>query len=380
MPRREVILNGGFESNTTTGAGNASTDNWTGNDFEINPLSAFFSGGDPSDRVVELDGNAGQISTAEQTFTLVDTEGGGILSFDMGIRNRSAGDVGVDGAEVEILDDQGGVIFSVTVLPTAFGEFERFSFEVDFPGPGDYTLRFTEVGDNESLGAVLNDVSLLVCFCTGAGIETPDGPVAIENLKEGDLVLTMDHGPQPVRWIGKRRVEGAEIAADPELRPVLIRAGAMGPGAPDRDVRVSPQHRVLISDRAARLTFGEDEILAPAKALRDGVRILTDARERATDYFHILFDRHEVIWANGLPTESFHPAEGALTGVDAVARNEILTLFPDLATDAWPPARPTLTVREASVLAGAHPFTEVFDGAEDRVTPMMGHGNSPRQT
>ena len=48
MPRREVILNGGFENNTTTGAGNASTDNWTGNDFEITPLSAFFSGGDPN--------------------------------------------------------------------------------------------------------------------------------------------------------------------------------------------------------------------------------------------------------------------------------------------------------------------------------------------
>ncbi len=350
MPIREVILNGGFENNTTTGAGGATTDNWTGNDLEINPLSAFFSGGNAADRVVEMDGNTGQISTVEQTFAIVDAESDGVLSFDMGIRNQSPGIVGDDGALVEILDSGGVPIFSVTVLPTAFGAFQTFTFDVDFPGPGDYTLRFTEVGTNDSLGAVLNDVSLLVCFCAGAAIETPDGSVPVEALKTGDLVLTKDHGAQPIRWIGRRRVHPPELAADPALRPVLIRAGALGPGIPDQPLRVSQQHRVLVASVGAELAFGAPELLAPAKGLIDGISVVTDARDLATDYYHILFDQHEIIWANGLPSESFYPSDLSLNGVEAETRTEILKLFPEVLASPWFAARPMLTVTEARVL------------------------------
>ncbi len=353
MPRREVILNGGFKNNTTTGAGNARTDNWTGDDSEINPLSAFFTGGNSADRVVELDGNTGQISTAEQKFTITGQESDGELSFDMGISNQSTGDVGTYGALVEILDDNGVAIFSFTVLLTAFGEFQRFTFDVDFLGPGDYTLRFTEVGDNDSLGAVLNDVSLLVCFCAGAVIETPDGPVAVENLAVGDLVLTKDHGAQPIRWIGRRKVGGQDLADDPALRPDLIREAAFGPGAPDSAVRVSPQHWVLVASAHAELTFGASELLVPAKAGVNGVSVVMDAREEPVEYIHLLFDQHEIIWANGLPTESFYPADLSLKGVDAAAGAEIMKLFPDILAQPSTAARPMLTVAEARVLRSA---------------------------
>lgn len=130
----------------------------------------------------------------------------------------------------------------------------------------------------------------------------------------------------------------------------MIREAAFGPGAPDCAVRVSPQHRVLVVSAHAELTFGAPELLVPAKAMVDGVTVVTDARDEPVEYIHLLFDRHEIIWANGLPTESFYPADLSLKGVDAAAGAEILKLFPDILIQPWAAARPMLTVAEARVL------------------------------
>ncbi len=128
------------------------------------------------------------------------------------------------------------------------------------------------------------------CFTRGTLIKTDQGERPIEELAAGDMVLTMDHGYQPIRWIGSTK-----RAATGDLAPILIRKGALGN---DRDLRVSPQHRMLLQGWQAELLFGELEVLATAKSLLNDHSILRDEGGEV-EYFHMLFDTHEIIWAEG---------------------------------------------------------------------------------
>ena len=202
-------------------------------------------------------------------------------------------------------------------------------------GDGDVVL---DLGDGQTLTLVgVSDVTLLnfentnvVCFTRGAMIRTPNGDVAVEDLAEGDLVETMDNGAQPIRWIGRRAISAGMLEATPRLRPVKIVKGALGN---DRDLLVSPQHRMLLSGDRAEMLFGVDEVLASAKDLIDGDTIY-GGPANDVEYFHILFDEHEIIFAEGAPTESFHPGKQALSSTSQRAQAEIFELFPELAADS----------------------------------------------
>lgn len=171
----------------------------------------------------------------------------------------------------------------------------------------------------------------VTCFTPGTMIDTPDGERPIEALSPGDLVVTGDGAARPIRWVGQRRLTDADMASQPNLRPVRIRAGALGQGMPARDLIVSPQHRVLIrSDIAQRMT-GSRHVLIPAARLTHMPGINRLNPRYAVTYIHIMLDRHEVVWSNGAPTESFYPGTAALGGVDAQCRDELFTLFPELA-------------------------------------------------
>jgi len=196
----------------------------------------------------------------------------------------------------------------------------------------------------------------LICFARGTLIRTPVGQTPIEELRVASLVLTRDNGPQPIRWISSRRLDAAELARDPRLRPIVIRRGALGVGMPDRDLRVSPQHRILIRSRAAQKMLGVAEVLVAAKQLLqvEGIDIDEDAAD--IEYFHMLFGRHEVVWSNGAETESLYTGRQALRGVGAEAQEEIFTLFPELRDQTEPPpgARMLLSGRMARKLAVRH--------------------------
>jgi len=168
------------------------------------------------------------------------------------------------------------------------------------------------------------------CFTAGTLIETPTGPKAIEDLVEGDLVLTLDHGPQPIRWIGSRTLTSAELRAKPRLRPICVSAGALGAGLPRRDLRVSPQHRMLVRSAIAVRMFDAQEVLIPAHKLVGVPGVHVDETANSVTYYHILFDRHEIVTAEGAPTESLYTGPEALKSVGPEARNEILELFPEL--------------------------------------------------
>ena len=194
-------------------------------------------------------------------------------------------------------------------------------------------------------GTVVNysGIESVVCFAAGTLIDTPRGPRPVETLSKGDLVLT-EGSPQPIRWIGQRHLDTAALAAQPRFAPVLIPAGALGPGIPQRDLIVSPQHRILIRNRIAERMFGTPALLAPAKDLigASGIRIMAEAT--AVTYCHILLDRHHILNANGAGAESFYPGQEALKSLPCEGRDEILALFPQLAlrqaSDCFPPAHP----------------------------------------
>ncbi|MFI0396276.1 Hint domain-containing protein [Paracoccus jiaweipingae] len=193
------------------------------------------------------------------------------------------------------------------------------------------------------------------CFTSGTLIDTPHGPVPIQDLRPGDLVLTRDNGPQPIRWVGGRLLDARALDLRPNLRPIRIRAGALGPGQPCRDLVVSPQHRILVQSSIAARMFDSPEVLIAAKhlCLLDG--ITPEAPPDGVHYLHILLDRHEVLRSNGAWTESLLTGPQALKSLTAPARHEILSIFPELAAAITPPgARPLIEGRRSRKLAERH--------------------------
>ncbi|MEL6588013.1 MAG: Hint domain-containing protein, partial [Pseudomonadota bacterium] len=151
-----------------------------------------------------------------------------------------------------------------------------------------------------------------ICFTQGTQILTEDGPRPIETLHPGDRVLTRDDGPQEILWMGMRHISGARLYAMPYLRPVRIRAGALGQGEPQPDLILSPDHQVMLSTPRARALWGEEEVLVRARDLLDDRRVILDHRTTEVVYIHLLFARHQVIWANRVEVESFHPGDAEL--------------------------------------------------------------------
>ncbi len=183
------------------------------------------------------------------------------------------------------------------------------------------------------------------CFTPGTLIETARGLVKVEQLRVGDQVRTRDHGMQRVEWIGMRAVSAAELAQTPSWRPIRIAKGALGPDMPNRDMMVSPQHRMLLESDKAEMLLGAREVLAPAKALTylDGVSV-ADVAE--VTYIHIMCAEHEIVMGDGVWSESFQPGDMTIGAVDAVQRAELLRLFPQLVTEEdgvgdFAAARPT---------------------------------------
>ncbi|MFX0544661.1 Hint domain-containing protein [Roseovarius sp. S1116L3] len=194
---------------------------------------------------------------------------------------------------------------------------------------------------------------IIPCFTPGTVIATPKGERLVEELQVGDRIITRDNGLQEIRWLGRRDLEGAELLQAPQLRPVLIRAGSLGRGLPERDLLVSPNHRVLINNEKTALYFEDREVLAAAKHLTDleGVDAVDTS---AISYIHFMFDQHEVVLSNGSWTESFQPGEQTLDDMDDAQRGEIYALFPELrdleGIEAYQAARRSLKRHEARLL------------------------------
>lgn len=208
------------------------------------------------------------------------------------------------------------------------------------------TTPTNETEFTENLGAI--------CFAGGTMIATPAGLRPVERLNVGDLVITRDHGLQVIRWIGARRFSALDLVRAPSLRPICVRAGSLGNGLPERDLMLSPQHKVLLSGQAPSLYFGQSEVFAPCLSLINGTTVSVAAEQSGVVYFHILFDSHEVIYAEGQPCESFHPGEVGLSTLEDAGREELFRIFPDLRVDAasfGPTVRESVKARAGRILA-----------------------------
>ncbi len=195
---------------------------------------------------------------------------------------------------------------------------------------------------------------VIPCFTPGTRILTARGEVAVEDLRAGDRVVTRDNGLQELRWVGRRDLSLADLIVTPALRPVKIPAGALGQGLPVRDMKVSPQHRMLIEGARAEMLFAEPEVLVAATHLT-GLPGVAQILTAGVSYLHLLFDRHEIICADGAWTESFQPAMPMVQGMDRAQRDELMAIFPEIAVEGFdfPAARLTLKAHEARVLLAA---------------------------
>ncbi|UXX82199.1 Hint domain-containing protein [Roseovarius pelagicus] len=224
-----------------------------------------------------------------------------------------------------------------TLTMNGDGNTEQFNYT--------YTV-LSDTGISDT-GFVL--VDSVPCFVAGTMIETPDGPVAVETLAPGDLVMTRDEGAQPLRWIGERRVE-----AKGNFAPIFIAAGTFGNHG---DLFLSPLHRVLIRDALAELLFGDTEVLVAARDLVNDHSV-RQIEGGLVDYVHILFDRHQVVFSEGLETESFLPGPQTANSFEAEIVDEICTIFPEIDRETGigysPAARRTLKRYEAHLLLGGH--------------------------
>lgn len=205
------------------------------------------------------------------------------------------------------------------------------------PGPGsDFTVGAT-LGSYQSHTATPTPHSTITCFVRGTLIETENGPMSVEQLQAGVKVLTADGDFKPLRLPMSRKIPAHEVAHNSKLAPVRIMARALGNGMPKRDLLVSRQHRMLVSSNICERMFSQREALVAAIRLTElpGVFIKTDHGD--VEYFHLLFDCHEVIFAEGAPTESFFTGPEALKSMLPEAREEILKILPQIGQAGYSP-------------------------------------------
>lgn len=196
----------------------------------------------------------------------------------------------------------------------------------------------------------------VVCFTPGTRLETPTGPKLVEDLCAGDKIITKDAGAETILWAGSRCVSGARLYAMPDLRPVRIRENALGGDRPDGDLIVSPDHRMLVQGQAARALWGEDEVLVAARDLINGRGVTRDIGAKSVTYHHLMLAHHHVLVANGVETESFHPAAARLDAIAEDQRQRLFDVMPDLAYDPetyGPMTRRVLSRAEAALLPEA---------------------------
>lgn len=194
---------------------------------------------------------------------------------------------------------------------------------------------------------------VIPCFTPGTRIATPKGEKPVEDLRIGDRVLTRDNGIRFITWAGQKTMTMQDLQITASMRPVLIRQGALGQGLPERDMVVSPNHRVLVVSEMAKLYFDESEVLIAAKHLTHMKGVETSDQPEAT-YIHFMCETHEIVLSDGAWTESFQPGDYTLQGIDADQREELFLLFPELATKEgvrrYRAARKTLQQNEAGLI------------------------------
>jgi Ca2+-binding RTX toxin-like protein len=315
----DVIDAGAGDDTVNSGAGDDSVDGGGGNDSLL--------GGDGADTLVGGTGND-TLSGGAGADVILGGDGDDLLQVGEGDTldggdgddyfNIAAGTYGP--GVTTIIGGEGGETAGDTLAFNGTINRSDITFTNTDPGVGGGMSGTVTLAG----GMIVNFTEIekiIICFTQGTRIATPRGAQPVEDIAIGDLVLTRDHGLQPVRWIGRRTVPALGSMA-----PIRFETGVLNN---ERPLLVSPQHRMLISCPDTVLLFGESEVLAAAKHLVNGGSVAQMNGGNVT-YVHIMFDRHEVIYAEGAASESFFPGGTGLNAVEEAAREELFNLFPDL--------------------------------------------------
>lgn len=197
---------------------------------------------------------------------------------------------------------------------------------------------------NEVFGVVTFEAGLiLACFTKGTKIDTLLGACKIEDLKPGSMVKVRapnggsDYEYAELKRMYSRRFSIEDLRAHPNLRPVRIKAGALGNGLPENDLVVSRQHRMLVNSSAVHNMFNVQEVLVSAIRLTKMPQIFVDRAVNEVEYFHLLFDDHQVVFAEGAPSESLYAGAQVLDGMQEKVREEIFAIFPELTHENFTP-------------------------------------------
>lgn len=304
-----VALSGGGGADTITGGAGADT----------------ISGGTGDDLIAGGAGNDA-ITTGDGADLIVYTDGSGADTIsDFNMTDNGTGFT-VDRFDVSDLHDGSGNpvnAWDVTVSEDGAG-----NAVLTFPGGETITLEGVTTAE-VSRAPQLYSMGI-PCFAAGTRIATPGGWRVIEALRPGDLVNIRDGPPEPVLWVGQRQVTRAQIAADPALRPVMLRAGAFGN---ERALKLSGQHAVWVPEAGAEGHDAAGGYLARARHLAQtgwgGARVMAGARR--AHFFHLLLPQHALVSAEGAWVESFWPGPMALGALSLRARWALLRALPRLA-------------------------------------------------
>ncbi|WP_458789577.1 Hint domain-containing protein [Yoonia sp. MH D7] len=224
-------------------------------------------------------------------------------------------------------------VWTITVLETGPASEPLCMFMNEIP-PQDCELWVVDHHTRTPLRVADEAISGgVICFTPGTMIRTPDGARDVASLSEGDFVQTADNGRAEVLWLGGRNVSGARMRAIPSLMPVRLRPGALDRDVPDAGLLVSPDHRIVLRGPQARALYNCDEVLVTARDLINDHSIIRDHSLRNVRYIHMMLPQHEVVFANGVATESFHPAAAELSAMDEIEEGRLYDRLPELRGD-----------------------------------------------
>ena len=330
----DSIIGGSGDDDLMGEAGNDTIDGGAGADYLSGGFGDDSLAGNLGDDSLFGDAGADVLRGGAGNDTLEGGADGDIFVFDRGggddiVTDFDLGDADADGfyndqLDVSTLRTPGGdpiTAWDVTVLDDGFGN-AKLVF------PEGETVVLQGVAPSQMATANQRYRAGIPCFTPGTQILTATGPRPVEALRPGDLIQTRDNGLQPLVWVGMRRLGPEELAVVPHLRPVRIAPGALGN---DRALVVSPQHGVLT---AAARGQGTQLVRAAHLARMAGGRARVMQGRRGVTYVHLLFDAHQIVWSNDLPSESFYPGPQALAMLHPPELREVLQLFPDLAQGA----------------------------------------------
>lgn len=183
------------------------------------------------------------------------------------------------------------------------------------------------------------------CFTQRTWVITKNGSVRVRALRAGHMVQTRDHGFQPIRWVGRRATDPADVAEPGHLWPIRIKRNALGNNSPERQLVVSPKHRILLAGEDIQRKFDVPEILVAAQDLI-GMPGIKRVRPEQLTYVYFMFDQHELVMGNEVWSESCQPTDQMISILSPGQRATLFDAFPQFRStnglSGYPAARHTL--------------------------------------